>query len=83
MSDQQTIKMSVQYPTYWYQGRFKNQATKMVNEGIRIGMMWVHPESEHLECHVCDHQFKSPELDPIHKDLFDKCPNCSLPFLKE
>lgn len=63
-----------------YKGRFYETAVNLVKSGVRVGMIWTLGE-EKVHCHVCDKDFKTPTLDPVHKDCLSNCEHCDTPFV--
>jgi hypothetical protein len=63
-----------------YRGRFHEKAKVLVQQGIRVGIIWTQAGRK-CQCHVCQTWFDCPLLSITDHNAWGECPNCHLPFV--
>lgn len=66
--------------THNYQGRYLDKIKGFLDQGIRVGRMYV-SGGNFVSCHVCPAHFPPPAKEEGHSDVFGECPGCKTPFL--
>ena len=72
-------------PNAGYNGKCKDEATRLVKAGTRVGMCHISNESTGFHCHVCNKDQPLP-VEALPKpgtkvDLIAPCPGCKTPFV--
>jgi hypothetical protein len=64
-----------------YNGRFKEEAARLVRSGVRVGMVHLSRDDAKWFCHVCSTHQPAPPVEPGAVDAMAPCPSCKTPFV--